>query len=92
MTNPKEKLKPDIASDLMKIFGTEKGEKKFPGDQYWKKNEDGQPTFNWKDLVSRYEMKSYFGRLQQEKKKKASEKAKKSAQRKKRTQSAKVKK
>ena len=56
---------------LRKNHGTEKAELMYPDEQFMKKNEDGQASFEWKEFVSRYEMKSYFGRLQQEKKKEA---------------------
>jgi len=69
---PKKKLKPDVAANLMRIFGTKKAELMYPDEDFMKQNEAGKASFKWKDFVSRYEMKSYFGRLQQEKKKKAS--------------------
>ena len=33
-------------------------------------SENGEPLFKWDEYVSRYEIKSFFGRKQQEKKKK----------------------
>ena len=61
-------MKPEIAERLMQIFGTEKAEKMFPAEKFMRKSEDGKATFKWAEYVSRYEIKSYFGRRQQDKK------------------------
>mmetsp|Transcript_11536 Transcript_11536/g.15059 ORF Transcript_11536/g.15059 Transcript_11536/m.15059 type:complete len:93 (+) Transcript_11536:556-834(+) len=67
--HPKQKFTASIAANLMKIVGTEDAQRKFPEEEYMQATPNRKPRFNWSELVSKYEIKAYFGRQQQQKKK-----------------------
>ena len=66
--NPKQKFTASLAAQLMQIVGTEEAAQKYPD---LEKSADGGPAFKWAELVSRYEIKTFFGTMQQNKKKKS---------------------
>ena len=73
----KAKFTATRAAKLIKIVGTQEAASKYPDEEYLTPTDDGKPRFKWADYASKYEIKAFFGTLQQAKKKKNAAKANK---------------
>ena len=57
-----QKLSGKWAAFLMKLVGTEEGQKLYPKEKYTQKSANRKPVFKRSELIEKYEIESFFSR------------------------------
>jgi hypothetical protein len=57
-----KKVTAEKAAELMKIVGTEEGQKRFPNEPFMAKSTTGVPVFSRFEWIEKYEIQSFFSK------------------------------